>query len=86
MSSSNELNPRMDEVKAIIVTPDSRSDLNGGSEPSSGCETIYWDSLPVFFLRAELVPVGIQTISVTTKIIYIYKRTTTGVVSIYAQY
>ena len=25
-----------------------------------------------FFLRAELVPVGIQTISVITKIIYIY--------------
>ena len=35
-----------------------------------------------FFLRAELVPVGIQTISVITKIIYIYKRTITGVVSI----
>ena len=26
--------------------PDSRSDPNGGSEPSSGRETIYWDSLP----------------------------------------
>ena len=35
-----------------------------------------------FFLRAELIPMGIQTISVITKIIYIYKRTTTGVVSI----
>ena len=35
-----------------------------------------------FFLRVELVPVGIQTISVITKIIYIYKRTITGVVSI----
>ena len=35
-----------------------------------------------FFLKAELVPVAIQTISVITKIIYIYKRTTTGVVSI----
>ena len=35
-----------------------------------------------FFFRAELVPVGIQTISLITKIIYIYKRTTTGVVSI----
>ena len=63
--------------------PDSRSDPNGGSEPSSGRETIYWDSLSVFFfLRAELVPVGIQTIFVITKIIYIYKRTTTGVMSI----
>ena len=35
-----------------------------------------------FFLRAELIPMGIQTIYVITKIIYIYKRTTTGVVSI----
>ena len=35
-----------------------------------------------FFFRAELVPVGVQTISVIRKIIYIYKRTTTGVVSI----
>ena len=29
--------------------PDSRSDPIGGSEPSSGCENIYWDSLPDFF-------------------------------------
>ena len=29
--------------------PDSRSDPIGGSEPVSGCETIYWDSLPAFF-------------------------------------
>ena len=36
----------------------------------------------LFFLRAELVPVVIQTISVITKIIFIYKRTTTRVVSI----
>ena len=66
--------------------PESRSDPIGGSEPSSGCETIYWDSLPVFFLKAELVSVSIQTISVITKIIYIYKsyqnKATTGVVSI----
>ena len=39
-------------------------------------------SLTCSYIRAELVPVGIQTISVITKIIYIYKRTTTGVVSI----
>ena len=38
--------------------------------------------IDLFFLRVELVPVGIQTISVITKIIYIYKRTITGVVSI----
>ena len=71
--------------KIYVSHPDSGSDPNGGSEPSSGRETIYWDSLPVFFffLRAELVPVGIQTISVITKIIYIHKRTTTGVVSIH---
>ena len=61
--------------------PDSRSDPIGGSEPVSGCETIYWDSL-LFFFRAELVPVGIQTISVITKILYIHKKTTIGVVSI----
>ena len=35
-----------------------------------------------FFLKAELVPVGTQTIYLITKIIYIYKRTTTGVMSI----
>ena len=63
--------------------PDSQSDQISGSEQSPGSETIYWDSLTVFFLlRDELVPAGIQTISVITKIIYIYKRTTTGVVSI----
>ena len=28
---------------------DSRFESNGKFEPSSGCETIYWDSLPVFF-------------------------------------
>ena len=36
--------------------------------------------IDLFFLRTELVPMGIQTISVITKIIYIYKRTITGVV------
>ena len=70
--------------KYVLSHPDSRSDPNGGSKPSPRHETIYWDSLPVFFFffRAKLVPVDIQTISVITKIIYIYKRTTTGVVSI----
>ena len=37
--------------------------------------------IDLLFLRVELIPVGIQTISVITKIIYIYKITTTGVVS-----
>ena len=36
-------------------------------EPVLGCETIYWDSLPLFFFRAELIPVGIQTIFVITE-------------------
>ena len=35
-----------------------------------------------FFFNVVLVPVGIQTISVITKIIYTHKRTATGVVSI----
>ena len=38
--------------------------------------------IDLFFFRAELVPVVIQTISVITKIIFIYKRTTTRVVSL----
>ena len=46
--------------------PDSRSDPIGGSEPSSGCENIYWDSLPDFyfilFLKAKLVPMGMTHI------------------------
>ena len=47
---------------------DSRSDPIDESEPVSGYKTIYWDSLPVFFFfRAELIPVGIQTIFVITK-------------------
>ena len=32
-----------------VSHPDSRSDLIGGSELSSGCETQDWDSLPDFF-------------------------------------
>ena len=34
--------------------PDSRSNPIGGSEPSSGYETINWDSLPFFFFFLEL--------------------------------
>ena len=66
------------------VTPKSRSDPNGGSESSPGRETILYTGtlINMFFLRAELVPVGIQTIYVITKIISIYKRTTNRVVSI----
>ena len=36
-------------VCSAMSRPDSRPDLNDGSEPSSGRETIYWDSLPDFF-------------------------------------
>ena len=31
---------------STLSHPDSRFDPIGGSEPSSGCENIYWDSLP----------------------------------------
>ena len=51
--------------------PDSRSDPIGESEPSSEHETIYWDSLPIFILFLFFYNNR-----------YIYKRTTTGVVSI----
>ena len=36
------------------VTPHSRSNLNGGSEPSPGRETIYWDSLTCSFSELNL--------------------------------
>ena len=34
------------DVRNSLSRPDSRSVPIGGSEPSSGCEIIYWDSLP----------------------------------------
>ena len=40
MKSTNQIPPN------LMSHPDSRSDLDGGSEPGSGCETIYWDSVP----------------------------------------
>ena len=73
----------MEKNVEFLSHPHSRSDPNGGSEPSPGAR-LYTDAgtlIDRFFLRAELVPVVIQTISVITKIIFIYKRTTTGVVS-----
>ena len=45
-----------------MSSPDSRSDPIGGSEPSLGCETQDWDSLPNFFLKAVLVPMGMAHI------------------------
>ena len=41
----------------LLSRPKSRPDPNGGSEPSSGRETMYWDSLQDFFFF-ELIPVG----------------------------
>ena len=41
----------------VLSRPRSRSDPIGESEPVSGCETIYWDSLFLFFFRAELISV-----------------------------
>ena len=47
--------------------PNSRSDSIGESEPSPGSDTIYLRLFTFFFFfRAELIPVGIQTIFVIT--------------------
>ena len=35
--------------RSLLSHPNSRFDPIGGSEPVSGRETIYWDSLLVFF-------------------------------------
>ena len=40
---------RNERNELILSHPESRSDPIGGSEPSSGCETQDWDSLPDFF-------------------------------------
>ena len=42
--------------------------------PESGARDYKLGLIDLFFLRAELVPVVIQTISVITKIIFIYKK------------
>ena len=50
-------------AEEAMSNPESRSDPIGGSEPSSGCETQDWDSLPEFyFFKTELVPVGMAHI------------------------
>ena len=61
----------------IPVRPDWRIRTESGAR-----DYILGLSLTCSYIRAELVHVGKQTIYVITKIIYIYKRTTTGVVSI----
>ena len=51
-----------------LSRPDSRSDPIGGSKPVSRCETIYLGLFTFFFFfRAEIIPVGIQTIFIITK-------------------
>ena len=57
----------------LPVTSHSESDPNGGSESSPGARLYTWTRIDLFFLKAKLVPVVIQTISVITKIIFIYK-------------
>ena len=42
----------------LMSHPDSRSYPIGGSEPSSGCETIYWDSLLVFFFFYNIIKIS----------------------------
>ena len=46
----NQAQPKkIDLICKRMSRPVSRSDPIGRSKPSSGCETIYWDSLPDFF-------------------------------------
>ena len=71
-----------------VSHPDFRSDPIGGSEPGSGCETIYWDSLPNFFIfyfffQSRTYTCGYGPHLITESKYYIQiKRTTTEVVSI----
>ena len=74
------MNSKRKKERPHLSHPDSRSDPIGRSEPSSGCETIYWD---FFFFQTELVPVGMAHILKQNPKNHIHiKRTTTGVVSI----
>ena len=43
--------PILPHSRLVMSRPESRSDPIGGSEPSLGCETQDWDSLPDFFLK-----------------------------------
>ena len=72
-------------------TPDPGPTRLANPNRSPGRDTIYTiycilyctgTLIDLFFLRADTCTCSIQTISVITKIIYIYKRTTTGVVSL----
>ena len=68
--------------RTVYVTPQFpiRPEWRIRTEP--GARNYMLGLIDLFFIRVELVPVGIRTISVITKIIYIYKRTTIGVVPI----
>ena len=49
-TKGNIQNKNLHVATSHLSHPDSRSDPIGGSEASAGCETIYWDSFPDFFL------------------------------------
>ena len=54
-------------IWGVTVTPHSRFEPNGESEPSPGARLYIETLIDRFFLRAELMPVVIQTISVIKK-------------------
>ena len=63
-----------------VSHPDSRSDPIGGSEHSSGCKTIYWDSLPDFFFKIRTGTCGYGPHLITESKYHIQNKTTTVVV------
>ena len=73
----------LSRMRVKMSHPDSRSDPIGGSDPSLGCETIYWDTLPDFFFKSRTCTCGYDPYFITESKYHIHsKRTTTGVVSI----
>ena len=55
--------PNLNAKWGPVSRPDSRFDPIDGYEPSSGCETQDWDSLPdFFFFKSQPVPVGMDHI------------------------
>ena len=68
---------------AGVSRPESRFEPIDESEPSSGCKTIYWDSLPDFFFQSRTCTCGYDPHLITESKYHIHiKRTTTGAVSI----
>ena len=83
--ADNILPQELDDVLVFDGGEVSRPDLGPtrmGIRTESGARDYILGLIDLFCIRAELILVGIQTISIITKIIYIYKSTTTGVVSI----